>query len=117
MPGRQGQRPEYQEAGPGCWLVRGCRAARSAPGTRAPRLCLSWDVPPRSEGLLSPWSTGKGMGESERQKEEGVSLIDGTLASCFFDSPVIYAACDFSLQRSQRELGGCVITSSSVSFW
>lgn len=74
-------------------------------------------MPPRSEGLLSPWSTGKGMGESERQNEEGVSLIDGTLASYFFDSPVIYAVCDFSLQRSQRELGGCVITSSSVSFW
>lgn len=80
VPGRQGQRPEYQEAGPGCWLVRGCRGARSAPGTRVPRLCVSWDVPPCSKGLPSPWSTGKGRGESEKQKEEGVSLIDGTLA-------------------------------------
>ena len=106
MPGRQGQRPEYQEAGPGCWMVRGCRGALSAQGTsvlKQPRLCLSLSMPARSNGLLGQLSTGKGTEESEekKKKEEGVSLIDDILAS-FYYSPIIYAARDFYLQRSQH---------------
>lgn len=63
VPGRQGQRPEYQEVGSGCWMVKGCRGALSAQGTsvlKQPRLCLSLSVLARSNGLFSRMSTGKG---------------------------------------------------------
>lgn len=106
MPGRQGQRPEYQEAGPGCWMVRGCRGALSAQGTsvlKQPRLCLSFSMPARSNGLLGQLSAGKEMEESKKKekKKKGVSLIDYTLES-FYYSLILYAARDFYLQRSQH---------------
>lgn len=74
VPGRQGQRPEYQEAGPGCWMVRGCRGALSAQGTsvlKQPRLCLSLSMLARSNGLLGQVSTGKGTEESEKKNRKG----------------------------------------------
>lgn len=57
VPGRQGQRPEYQEEGSGGRRLSGWRgvAAFSAQGTRVlkqPRLCLSRRAPSRSHGLL-----------------------------------------------------------------
>ena len=58
MPGRQGQRPEYQEAGLGVCRPKGLRGdegAFSAQGTsvlKQPRLCLSPRTHSRSEGLL-----------------------------------------------------------------
>lgn len=57
VPGRQGQRPEYQEEGSGGRRLRAWRgvAAFSAQGTRVlkhPRLCLSRRAPSRSHGLL-----------------------------------------------------------------
>lgn len=73
VPGRQGQRPEYQEAGLGCWMFRGCRGALSAQGTgvlKQPRLCLSLSVPARSNGLLGQLSTGKGMEENKKKKKK-----------------------------------------------
>lgn len=75
MPERQGQRPEYQEAEPGCGMVRGCRVALSAQGIsvlKQPRLCLSFSMPTRSNGLLGQLSTGKGTKESEEKKRKKV---------------------------------------------
>ena len=64
VPGRQGQRPEYQEAGSGERRLIGCccreGGALSAQGTRVlkqPRLCLRRRAPSRSDGLLSPHTT------------------------------------------------------------
>lgn len=58
VPGRQGQRPEYQEVGSGDRRLSGWRGvgAFSAQGTRVlkhPRLCLSRRTPSRSHGLLT----------------------------------------------------------------
>lgn len=70
VPGRQGQRPEYQEEGSGGRRLSGWRgaAAFSAQGTRVlkhPRLCLSRRAPSRSHGLLGKggvkvWGSGSG---------------------------------------------------------
>ncbi|KAK0138108.1 Trichoplein keratin filament-binding protein [Merluccius polli] len=60
VPGRQGQRPEYQEAGSGERRLIACccreGGALSAQGTRVlkqPRLCLRRRAPSRSDGLFS----------------------------------------------------------------
>lgn len=58
VPGRQGQRPEYQEVGSGDRRLSGWRGGGgfSAQGTRVlkhPRLCLSRRTPSRSHGLLT----------------------------------------------------------------
>lgn len=67
VPGRQGQRPEYQEEGSGGRRLSGWRGvgAFSAQGTRVlkhPRLCLSRRTPSRSHGLLAGRG-GAGRGE------------------------------------------------------
>lgn len=54
VPGRQGQRPEYQEVESVCWRLSGWSGAFSAQGTsvlKQPRLCLSLRTPSRSKGL------------------------------------------------------------------
>lgn len=63
VPGRQGQRPEYQEVGSGDRRLSGSRGggAFSAQGTRVlkhPRLCLSRRTPSRSHGLCKWWGAG-----------------------------------------------------------
>lgn len=65
VPGRQGQRPEYQEEGSGARRLSGWRgvAAFSAQGTRVlkhPRLCLRRRAPSRSHGLLRMGGAGAG---------------------------------------------------------
>lgn len=65
VPGRQGQKPEYQEVGSGDRRLSGRRGegAFSAQGTRVlkhPRLCLSRRTPSRSHGLCTgarEWDT------------------------------------------------------------
>lgn len=63
MPGRQGQRPEYQEVGSGDRRLSGCRGGGgfSAQGTsvlKHPRLCLSRRTPSRSHGLRGAGDAG-----------------------------------------------------------
>lgn len=65
VPGRQGQRPEYQEEGSGGRRLSGWRGvgAFSVQGTRVlkhPRLCLSRRTPSRSHGLLAGQGEGNG---------------------------------------------------------
>lgn len=74
MPGRQGQRPEYQEAASACRSPRagGREGAFSAQGTRVlkqPRLCLSLRTPSRSEGLLRAGRAREARGEEEEEGE------------------------------------------------
>lgn len=57
VPGRQGQRPEYQEVGSGDrrlsgWRVEGAFSAQGTSVLKHPRLCLSRRTPSRSHGLL-----------------------------------------------------------------
>lgn len=72
VPGRQGQRPEYQEAGSGDRRLSGCRGggAFSAQGTsvlKHPRLCLRRRAPSlRSHGLFHRWE-----GREEREAGAG----------------------------------------------
>lgn len=82
VPGRQGQRPEYQEEGSGDRRLSGWRGegAFSAQGTRVlkhPRLCLSLRTPSRSHGLFAGGegrqthiTTGEKSGSETRGKSE-----------------------------------------------
>lgn len=73
MPGRQGQRPEYQEAGSGGRRPSGCMGggALSAQGTsvlKHPRLCLRRRTPSlRSHGLFQRHRQGGRSGDTVTQ--------------------------------------------------
>lgn len=97
VPGRQGQRPEYQEAGAGCGLLRGALLAQGTSVLQQPRLCLSLSVLTRPNGLLARGAQEKEwkkVRKQEKKKKKGRRcFINRCILASFYYCLIIYAAC------------------------
>lgn len=111
VPGRQGQRPEYQEEGSGGLRLSGWRglAAFSAQGTRVlkhPRLCLSRRAPSRSHGLLGG---GREEGGQRRRNHRRSAVREGDEWRKCKDSGLREE------RRHEKKGGGCSLLDTDLS--